>query len=356
VAERIIELPPGEQRAYLDRVYPAGHPARRAVEALLGADVEASERVWPPRQLRGFQLMERLGTGAFGEVWHARDTRVSGRHVALKFFYARGEAEAQFRSVQREADLAARVRSRHVVRVEGVEQTEDEPPVTYLITELCYARSPGGEVVVGRSLAEAGVIARGEPAFSPAEAARLIAQAARGIAAAHNLGVLHRDVKPGNILIRPPEKPGDAPEAVVIDFGIGKDVSAELPSRRGSFAPGELAGALAGAHPGAGLAGGGATSTALALTPAYAAPEQAATGAGTMASDVYALGATLYTLFTGASPYSGTEAQVLEKLAAGPPQPLARRPPRASPPGARLRARDGARSGPPLRLGRPAGR
>jgi serine/threonine-protein kinase len=189
-----------------------------------------------------------------GEVWEADDT-VLGRRVALKVLVQElaDDARATKRFV-REARATAKLTHPNVTRVYDFGRDGDLP---YLIMELLE-----GDTLADRLA--------GGP-LPPAEAARIGAAVADALDAAHGRGIIHRDVKPGNVLLTP------AGEVKVMDFGIAAAAD-ETHSTTGS-----------------GLYG----------TAAYISPERAAGQPATPAADVYSLGAVLYELLTGRPPFIG---------------------------------------------------
>lgn len=188
-----------------------------------------------------------------GAVWLARD-EVLGRDVAIKRIGAApGGTSPDFERAEREARLAARLNHPHVVAVFDL-VTEDHE--RWLVMEH----------VPGVTLAE--LVARDGP-LSPDEASPLIGQAADALAAAHSAGIVHRDVKPSNILVT-----SDG-QVKLSDFGIARaEADASL------------------------------TQTGLVTgSPSYLAPEVASGEQATTASDVWSLGATLYHALDGRPPY-----------------------------------------------------
>ncbi|MBN6039489.1 serine/threonine-protein kinase [Amycolatopsis sp. 195334CR] len=202
-----------------------------------------------------YRLADRAGEGAMGAVWRATDERL-GRVVAVK------QLGTDDPRAMREARVAARLRHPHAVTVHDV---VDSPEGTYLVMEY-----------VPLSLA---TLLRGGRRPAVAQVARIGAQVASALAAAHELGIVHRDVTPGNILLGPGQT------AKIADFGISRAPGEEMVT---------AAGFIAG-------------------TPAYLAPEVAAGGQATPASDVFSLGATLYTAMEGKPPY-GKEPTTLAML------------------------------------------
>ena len=211
-----------------------------------------------------------IGRGGMGTVYRAEHLAL-GRPVALKVLRAAHGARADLvQRFQREAVAAGQIRHPGIVEV------------------LDFGRAPEGrfylsmELVDGETLA--GRLARTGP-LAPDEALGLVRDIARALAAAHGRGILHRDVKPENVLL--------TSEGVkVVDFGIARLAEA-------SFQGGQLPGAREARETAAGLIFG---------TPDYMSPEQAAGQRQDGRSDVYALGVLLYELLLGAPPFSGASA------------------------------------------------
>ncbi|MEH1100251.1 serine/threonine-protein kinase [Micromonospora sp. CPCC 205561] len=223
-------------------------------------------------------LRERIGLGGMSEVWRA-DDEVLHRPVAVKALTREFATDPHLRAtIQREARAAARLTHPHVTQVYdyGEATLPGGAVVPYLVMEL----------VRGANLADR--LAAG-PLPWP-EAVRTAGQIAAALAAAHRIGVVHRDVKPGNVMLT-------ETGAKVLDFGIA---------------------ALAGPHhPLAGQTG-----ELLMGTPAYFAPERMRPGPPNPASDVYALGALLYRTLTGRAPLSVRSWEdALEVHAGHPPVP-----------------------------------
>ena len=205
-----------------------------------------------------YRLLETIGSGAMGVVWRARDERLE-RVIAIKQLIIRpgltpAKTEEARRRAMREARIAARLHHRNAVALLDVAEHDGDP---CLVMEFVNARS------LSAVLAERGTL-------PPEQVAAIGSQVAAALAAAHAAGIVHRDVKPGNILL-------DEHGAVKItDFGISKAT--------GDHTITTDTGVLAG-------------------TPAYLAPELARGQQPTTASDVFSLGSTLYHALEGTPPF-----------------------------------------------------
>ncbi|MEV4144636.1 protein kinase [Amycolatopsis sp. NPDC049691] len=203
-----------------------------------------------------YRLLEPIGGGAMGTVWRAQDEMLD-RTVAIKELllphdHDETRTEEAKNRAMREARIAARLQHSHAITVFAVLEEEDRP---WLIME--YLPSKSFAVVVGE-----------EPA-SVDDAVRVGAQISSALAGAHRAGIVHRDVKPANILV------SEDGTAKITDFGISRAIGDVKLT-----ATGEIAG-----------------------TPAYLAPEVARGEDASFAADVFSLGATLYASVEGKSPY-----------------------------------------------------
>jgi eukaryotic-like serine/threonine-protein kinase len=226
-----------------------------------------------------YRLLRRIGSGGMGVVWEGMDERLE-RRVALKQFYRQSEgstreAELANQRALREARLTARLQHPHAVPVfDAVEQDGQ----LWLIMQFIPS------ITLAAVLQESGPL-------QPNEAAKVGAEVASALAAAHAVGIVHRDVKPGNILI------ADDGTALISDFGIARGL-------------------------------GDATLTSSGMihgTPAYLAPEVARGGEADFASDVFSLGSTLYSALEGRPPFGIDDNTIalLHRVASGqftPPQ------------------------------------
>ncbi|WP_433791094.1 serine/threonine-protein kinase [Actinoplanes sp. CA-252034] len=220
-----------------------------------------------------YRLDDRIGAGGMGEVWQATDT-VLGRAVAVKTLLADRATDPGFqRRFRHEAQALAALRHPGVVPVYDFGNTAVED--AYLV----MARVEGQPL--NRMLAERGRL-------SPAETMSVVAQAAQALEAAHEAGIVHRDVKPGNLLI---EADGTV---VLVDFGVARS-----------------------AHSATVTGAGEVVGTAL-----YIAPEQVSQHVAGPPADVYALGALAYHCLAGHPPFQGNNpiAIALQHLEDEPPE------------------------------------
>jgi serine/threonine protein kinase len=227
-----------------------------------------------------YRLVRRIGTGGMGVVWEAWDERLQ-RRVAVKQLrlppgLTEAEAELANQRAMREARIAARLHHRHAVPVFDVVEDDGQP---------CLIMQFLPSITLAAVLREVGPL-------QPHEAAQVGAQVASALSAAHELGIVHRDVKPDNILI------ADDGTALISDFGI-------------AHALGDVT------LTGAGLVHG---------TPAYLSPEVARGEGANFASDVFSLGATLYAALEGSPPFGTDQNSIalMHRVAAGTFEPPGR--------------------------------
>ncbi len=235
--------------------------------------------VFPVPGWERYQGLRLLGQGGMGQVFLAYDPRLR-RHVAIKF--VKGEDGDLSRRFLSEARAQARVSHESVCQVHEVAEVDGRPYIAMQFIDGVPLGQLVGQLTVEQTV-------------------QVMRDACRGVHAAHRAGLIHRDLKPGNILV---ERTEDGRlKAYVMDFGLAHDGTAT-----------------------------GATATGSVLgTPQYMSPEQARGEVGRLdrRADVYSLGATLYQLLTGHVPISGDNGlEVLSRIPTVEP-----RPPRALAPG-----------------------
>jgi eukaryotic-like serine/threonine-protein kinase len=299
-----LELESRERAIFLARECAGDEVLRREVESLLahhrddgfledGAAEEAARLLVEGRveglvgrQVGRFEIEARIGAGGMGVVYRARDPRL-GRAVALKLIPAhlRGDPERR-RRFRREALAASSLNHPNIVTVhEIVEDGGSDLLVTELVDgESLRARLSAGPLALDDALDVA-------------------IQVASGLAAAHAAGVVHRDVKPENVMIRPDGL------VKILDFGIAKDL-------RGAVDPGDP------------MEGTGTRDGTVVGTVSYMSPEQARGEPVDAGADVWSLGAVLYEMLTGSTPFgAGSPSDRLAALLLADPEPPSRRRP-----------------------------
>ena len=226
-----------------------------------------------------YRLVNLIGSGGMGVVWHAWDERLH-RAVALKTLRTQPDLSDREREVatdraMREARITAGLHHPHAVTVFDVVEYEGQPCIVMQLVESTPLS----------------VLLRERGTLTPRETARIGAQVGSALAAAHKLRIVHRDVKPGNILIT------EDGSAMISDFGISHAL-------------------------------GDTTITATGMvhgTPAYLAPEVAQGRPSSFASDVFSLGSSMYTMLEGTPPFGADSnpLALLHRVARGefpPPQ------------------------------------
>ncbi len=252
----------------------AGHAspsALKSADRLLDLRPEA----WIGRRIGTYKITSLIGVGRMGVVVKAHDTSIE-RDVAIKILTnAQDNNEAVFKRFLAEAKTAGKLSHQNIVTVHEVAH---QGAICYLVMEVISGGTTRDHL-------------RQHGAYSAGDATHIVIQANRGLAAAHKAGLVHRDVRPANLLLT-----GDG-IVKVADFGLAKRTTSEslLLTQ-----PGQLVG-----------------------TPHYMSPEQCESRAVDARSDVYSLGATYYSLLTGRDPYEHSDpVQVmLAQCNSAPPDP-----------------------------------
>lgn len=227
-----------------------------------------------------YELLEPIGSGGMGEVWKALDRRLR-RLVAVKGLLDRNAMTAATQTAamqraRREAEAIAKIEHQNVVTVHDQVETDNQ---VWIVMKLLEARSLGN-------------LLSGDGVLAVPRAANIGLQVLQGLRAVHAASVVHRDVKPGNVLVR------DDGLAILVDFGIATFEGADRVTRSGSVIG----------------------------TPPYLAPElfAPASPGPTPASDLWALGVTLYEMVEGRVPFAGHEVWEVQENIRQSPDPVLR--------------------------------
>jgi len=289
--KHIVSLPPNKRQPALNEL--SNSPLRRELESLIAADAEVNtsftedflgrldaaidswyetSEIREGQMVSHFQILKKLGSGGMGVVYQGHDTRLD-RLVALKFLPAPLSAneEVKRRFIQ-EAKAVSSLDDTNICTVYDIGETDHGQ---LFIAMACYE---------GETLKEK--IARGSLPFE--EAIDYAVQMAMGLARAHEAGIVHRDVKPANVMVT------ERGKVKLLDFGIAKIADMDL------------------------------TQTGMKLgTPAYMSPEQARGLEIDHRSDLWSLGVVLYEMLAGERPFKGDyEQAIIYSLLNEEPAPL----------------------------------
>ena len=294
-----IECVPADRAALLDLACSEDESLRQAVESLLnfcdkaegfleGSVLEDASKLFCAPELTGqlvgpYRIEAQLGVGGMGEVYLAEDTKLD-RKVAIKFLptYLENDELARKRLV-REAKAAAKLDHPNIC---AVYEVEEEAKRSFIVMQY----------VAGRTLQDQ---IKMQP-LQPVEALAVCIQIVEALVEAHSSEIVHRDIKPRNIMIT------ERGQIKVLDFGLAKIVG-PLQGEQSEASPESML-SMAGARPG---------------TPPYMSPEQVRGDPVDARSDLFAVGVILYECITGARPFSGdTNSEILSQVIHfHPPQP-----------------------------------
>lgn len=228
-----------------------------------------------------YRVTERLGGGGMAVVYRARH-EVIDREAAVKILFGELASDREFAErFRREAQAASRIKHPNVVEILDFGETPEG--MSFLVMEMLR----------GETLNDA---IHWTGPFPPRRAASVLRQLASGLKAAHDMGFIHRDLKPGNVMLTKGGEGQPLELAKILDFGL---VLVESDDGERLTRTGQTLG-----------------------TPHYMAPEQFAGGVATVRSDLYSLGAVLHEMLAGHAPFRGSLADVVVQQQAKAPPPL----------------------------------
>jgi serine/threonine protein kinase len=238
-----------------------------------------TEKTKPRLQTDRYRLLEEVGSGAIATVWRATDSE-SGEHVAIKLMRAEQLDLEDIQRLAQEVEILRKLSHPCIVKLFGTGVAESGNP--YVVMEW----------VDGIDLRER---LEGSPALPPADVADIVNQICAGLSEAHGAEVIHRDMKPENVLLCAPEHLA----VKLVDFGMAKVLDPEAPSLT--------------------------VDDKIFGTPEYMAPERARGAPVTGAADVYSVAVMAFEMLEGRRPFSGKNPiQVMTRQISSPPPPMSR--------------------------------
>ena len=293
------ELDPNELPTFLKVACEGDADLRREVESLLAAGYEADDFISGPvvgelaseilnsqaiaggQMLGHYRIVAKIGSGGMGEVFHAIDTKLD-RSVALKTLSSLYDKDPKFlKRFRNEARAAATLNHPNVATVYSVEEVDDLPFITM-------------ELVDGETLDHL----TPEKGLDNGKFLEWFEPISDALCLAHERGVIHRDIKPGNIMVSESGTPK------ILDFGLAQFErrDSKAMSKTDITAPGQIIG-----------------------TPSYMSPEQADGGDVDARSDVFSFGVVMYEALTGNRPFTGSsQGEIVQSVLYGEPEPISK--------------------------------
>jgi serine/threonine protein kinase/Tol biopolymer transport system component len=294
IFEQAIDRPADERAAWLEQQCAGDSALLREIEGLLAAHQTgegilersvqplAAEALNEPgeissgQQIGPYRILAELGRGGMGVVYKAEDTRLE-RTVALKFLAPHLVADPEIRArFTREAKAAATLNHPNICTVYEIEEIEGRTFIS-----MAYIDGHGLDERIKQS------------PLKLSEALDIASQVGEGLAEAHSQGIVHRDVKPGNVMVKAKER--TAPQAIIMDFGLARLVRRSTITRVGTRVG----------------------------TVSYMSPEQTEGSKVDHRADIWALGVVLYEMVSGLPPFRGEyDEAVLYSILNEDPEPL----------------------------------
>ncbi len=323
-----LELTPPERAAFLASVCANDSALRAQIEGMLAADtsadsflesspvhhlIEAAPQVKIGQTLGLYQITDKLGVGGMGEVYAARDTRLE-RNVAIKLLpaiYTLDESRVQ--RFKREAKAASALNHPNIVTIHEIRQYDH---LHFIVTEL----------VEGKTLRRR----LDERALRLTEATDIAVQIAQALVGAHEAGIIHRDIKPDNVMVR------NDGIVKVLDFGLAKltelrnaDRGMRIEEAKTSLQIAQGDALLPQDNPQSAISNPQSTESGIVMgTARYMSPEQARGVAVDARSDLFSFGVVLYEMLAGQAPFQGeTTTDVIIAVVEKDPIPLSQRVP-----------------------------
>lgn len=304
LARSCADMTVGERKAFLDRVCRNDAELRRQIETELGGETvsqvtQAYSNDYENALPRHYRLIEMIGRGGMAEVFAAEDRRLN-RKVAIKFLNSEFRKNPErMRRFNQEARAASALNHPNILIIHDIGENEG---VQFIVSEFIDGETLGSRISRGKIPLD--------------EAVEISIQVASALAASHKSGIVHRDIKPDNVMLRPDGS------VKVLDFGLAKEAGNPF-SNASDFDANTI--------------DSGSTSPGLILgTPQYMSPEQARGSTLDNRTDIFSLGILIFEMVAGQPPFSGKsmvdiiaaiigkEPQRLEEYLENPPVALIR--------------------------------
>ena len=257
----------------------------------------------PGTRLGPYEIVSPIGAGGMGEVHRARDTRLD-RTVAIKVLTGALAADAESRDrFEHEARAIAALNDPHICTIHDVGRHGD---LDYLVLEYLEGETLGDRL-------------RRPPGLPIDETLTIAVQIADALHRAHRAGIVHRDMKPGNVMLVRRAGPSGAPDVKLLDFGLAARTTVAKPQALDASLMATMASSMAATRP----PSAATPRSELSGTIQYMAPEQLDGDAGDARADIFAFGCVLYEMLAGRKPFEGaTAVTVIASIMSSEPKPI----------------------------------